>query len=319
MKPLVSIIIPTYKRPLYLGRAIDSVLAQTYTSWELIIIDDNHEDSDDRRETEAFMARYAEDSRVRYLKHANNQGGSAARNTGVKEAKGEFIAFLDDDDEWLPEKLEHQMALFEQGDADLGLVYSARMKVDDAGETVELEIPSKRGFIFPDILIRNFIGTTSTVLCRRLALQEVGLFDASLPAAQDFDLYIRLAQRYSVDFVEEPLVKRHVHDGERITSNPVRKVKAYEAIHQKYAPLYAKYPKQRSRFFHQYGKKLMMAGERKRAEKMFRQAYQANPQNWKLLGFMLVASAGTDSYSVLQKTTRPFRNIWRKLFNSQNR
>jgi glycosyltransferase involved in cell wall biosynthesis len=318
VEPRISIVIPTYKRPVYLERAINSVFAQTYASWELIIVDDNAEGSEHRFETEAFMVRYSNDPRVRYLKHTSNQGGSAARNTGVREAVGEFIAFLDDDDEWLPEKLERQMAVFQQGGADLGLVYSARMKVDGTGEKVELELPSRRGFVFPDILVRNFIGTTSTVLCRRSALCEVECFDASLPAAQDFDLYIRLTQRYRVDFVDVPLVKRYVHNGERITGNPVNKVKAYDAIHRKYAPLYAKYPEQRSQFFYRYGKKLMTAGERERAETLFREAYRANPRNWQSLGLMLIAGTGAESYGLLQKVTRPVRNLVRRLFSSQN-
>ena len=110
-KPEVSVVITTYKRPGKLGRAIKSVLDQSLEDWELIIVDDNNGDSPFRAETEAFMATYLGDSRIRYIKHEKNSGAPAARNTGIKAAVGTYIALLDDDDEFESTKLEKQLTL----------------------------------------------------------------------------------------------------------------------------------------------------------------------------------------------------------------
>ncbi|MBQ7745857.1 MAG: glycosyltransferase family 2 protein, partial [Spirochaetia bacterium] len=123
-KPEVSVVITTYKRPEKLGRAIKSVLDQSLKDWELIIVDDNSVDSPFRAETEAFMAGYLGDSRIRYIKHEKNSGAPAARNTGIKAAVGTYIALLDDDDEFESTKLEKQLALFKSSDLEnLGVVY----------------------------------------------------------------------------------------------------------------------------------------------------------------------------------------------------
>ncbi len=108
MNPTVSVIIPTYNRANLVSRAIKSVLNQTYQDFEIIVVDDCSEDN-----TEEIVKSF-NDSRIRYIKHKKNKGGSAARNTGIKRARGKYIAFLDDDDEWLPSKLEKQIMLFEK-------------------------------------------------------------------------------------------------------------------------------------------------------------------------------------------------------------
>ena len=111
---LVSIIIPTYKRPLMLDRAIESALSQTYYNLEIIVVDDNDENSNFRRETELCMAKYKKKKKVRYIKHRKNLGGSLARNTGIKQSNGKYITFLDDDDEYSPDKVEKQIKKFNE-------------------------------------------------------------------------------------------------------------------------------------------------------------------------------------------------------------
>ena len=111
-QPLVSVIIPTYKRLGMLGRAIDSVLNQTYNNIEIIIVDDNNEDSEYRKETERFMKKYDDNIEIKYVKHKQNKNGAAARNTGINNANGVYIAFLDDDDEFSPKKIELQIIFF---------------------------------------------------------------------------------------------------------------------------------------------------------------------------------------------------------------
>jgi len=121
--PLVSVIIPTYGRSELLDRAIDSVLAQTYDNIEIIVVDDNNSNSEHRKHTENVLQKYLQNGQAVYLKHEKNVGGSAARNTGIKASKGEYVALLDDDDEWFPEKIEKQISYFEILGDNIGVIY----------------------------------------------------------------------------------------------------------------------------------------------------------------------------------------------------
>jgi glycosyltransferase involved in cell wall biosynthesis len=236
---LVSIVVPTYSRPVFLERALASIYAQTYANWELIVVDDNHPDSEARRETEALMARH---SRATYLRHEQNRGGSATRNTGIKAARGDFVAFLDDDDEWLPEKLEKQMAVFVTAEPKVALVYTgARHVYADERHNVVRE-PTLAGEVLIPLIRENVIGTTSTVVCRREALLAIGMFDETLPASQDYDLFFRLAQRYQFAVVPEALTLSHRHGEGNIGSNVAGKVLAYTTFYCKHQATMAAHP-----------------------------------------------------------------------------
>lgn len=113
--PKVSVVIPTYKRPKYLKRALDSVLRQTYKNIEIIVVDDNNSDDEYRIETEKFMKKF-NDSRIKYIKHERNKNGSAARNTGIKNSSGKYITFLDDDDEFADQRIEKLVQCMENLD-----------------------------------------------------------------------------------------------------------------------------------------------------------------------------------------------------------
>jgi len=117
---LVSVIIPTYKRPNMLGRAIDSVLEQSYSNIEVIVVDDNSDGDKYRLETIQYMERYADDPRVKYIKHKINQSGSAARNTGIQNSVGEYIAFLDDDDYFFKDRVKEAILFLRNSNVDCG-------------------------------------------------------------------------------------------------------------------------------------------------------------------------------------------------------
>jgi GT2 family glycosyltransferase len=208
---LVSVVLPTYDRPDLLGRAIESVLSQSYRSWELIVVDDNSPDSAARLGTERFMARFVEDARVKYLRHEVNRGGAAARNTGIRAAAGEFVAFLDDDDEWEPAKLERQVAALERAQPTAAVAYCGFRKVFDDSGLVKLVLPVPPRHGLDELFRRNTIGTTSAIMCRRQALLDVGLFDETLPRRQDIDLYVRLARRSEFVPIPEVLLTWHRH------------------------------------------------------------------------------------------------------------
>jgi GT2 family glycosyltransferase len=233
--PRVSVVVPTFRRAEFLPRAIASVQQQSVDDWELIIVDDNEPGSRERSQTEELLESYAYDRRILYVRHSTNQGGGAARNTGIRAASGPFVAFLDDDDEWDQRKLEAQLALIEDEQAqDIGLVYCRFTVVEKATGRVREHRTHGGSPSVRQLLMRNEIGTTSCVLCRATALHEVGLFDEDLPARQDVDLYIRLAQRYAVAFVDESLVTLHIHGRPSISTDLDGSIRAHALFVAKY-------------------------------------------------------------------------------------
>jgi len=235
--PRVSVVLPTYRRPQQLARAIATVQAQTITDWELIVVDDNDPGHPDRLHTEQALAQHLVDTRVRFLRHDENRGGSAARNSGIRAARGAWIAFLDDDDEWHATKLERQLELSDGSASDVALVYcrSHTLHNGTGQESAYRSEPDKcdvRG-----LLRRNHIGGTSCVMCRADALHEVGLFDEALASRQDIDLYVRLADRYAFAFVDAPLVTMNLHADGRISTNLRSKVKGHIQFYEKHREL----------------------------------------------------------------------------------
>ena len=202
----VSVIIPTYNAPKYLVCAVDSVLNQTYKDYEIIIVDDGS-DQLTREEICPYMEQF---SNIRYL-YQDNKGPAAARNKGIEASSGEYIAFLDHDDIWLPNKLEVQMKLFNEGPS-VGLVY-CRFKYlyEDSGIIKEDYREYCSGQVLDRFLSKNYIPTTSLVIARRECFSTLGGLDESLRIVDDYDFYIRVAQRYEFAYSDECLViwRRH--------------------------------------------------------------------------------------------------------------
>ena len=229
MSQLVSVVITTYMRsPKVVFRAIESVLNQTYPDIEIIIVDDSPADYPQRTILEKEISKY----NVKYIQHPTNMGACVARNTGLRVANGKYIAFLDDDDEWLPDKIERQLSKFT--DDQIALVYCARVVIDDSSNTVSNEeLVEASGYIFDSLIFNNFIGSTSFPLIRKSALDEIGGFDPKIQSAQDYDVWLRLSQKYKVDYVSVPLVKYHIHGGERISTNHKARISGQERLIQK--------------------------------------------------------------------------------------
>jgi len=199
---LVSVVLPTYNRRQSVGKAIQSVLQQTYTRLELLVVDDASTDG-----TEQLVQRI-DDARISYLRHQNNRGGSAARNTGLDAARGSLVAFQDSDDEWLPHKLQRQIEMLGQAGETTGAVYCPyRRSFPDGTVQTHPADPTTapRGEIHRALLHANFIGTP-TILARRACVDSVGGFDEELQRFQDWDWMIRVSRNWQVGIVEEPLV-----------------------------------------------------------------------------------------------------------------
>jgi len=200
-KSKVSVIIPTYNRANLLHRAIKSVLNQTWQDLEIIVVDDGSTDN-----TEEDVKRFG-DQRIRYIRHKKNKGSAVARNYGIKIARGEYIAFQDSDDEWLPEKIEKQMEIFKTAPSKIGVVYTGLWRIENNKKIYipSSEISKKEGDIHNALFIKNFVTLPSAVV-KKECFKTVGLFDENLPRLQDWDLWIRISKHYQFKFIDEPLV-----------------------------------------------------------------------------------------------------------------
>ena len=230
---MISVVITTCKRdPSIVNRAIESVLSQTFTNWELIVVDDSPSFYPRRTEIKRMvegLSRY----NVRYIAHDQNFGACKARNTGLSEAQGEYIAYLDDDDEWVSTKLEKQIKKFEQSSKNTALIYCGYLTKFPTGGYKTVSLCLQRGKVFDQLILKNFIGGTYFPLIKTEALHEIKGFDERMQSAQDFDVWLRLASKYEVDYVNEPLVIYHICHGEQISGNPVRKLNGLRCLYQK--------------------------------------------------------------------------------------
>ncbi|MBD2388332.1 glycosyltransferase family 2 protein [Cylindrospermum sp. FACHB-282] len=208
--PKVSIIIPAYNAMTYLPTTLASVLQQTFTDFEVLIIDDGSTDHLHQWITEIL------DSRVKLIRQ-NNQGISAARNTGINNSKGKYIAFLDADDLWETTKLEEQIYLLDNNPT-IGLVYTWIKLVDHHGKSSGRIIKSHiQGNMWQQIVEYNPI-QTSTVIVRRDCLDNVGIFDQNLSSAEDWELWVRISFHYPFAVIKKPLVNYRLHQN-NITKN----------------------------------------------------------------------------------------------------
>ena len=213
--PKVTVIIPTHNRANLLTRAVQSVLSQTFTNYEIIIIDDYSSD-----DTQEIVAEFDVPS-IRSFRHDQSRGASAARNTGIAQARGEYIAFLDDDDEWLPMKLQEQVELIEASSPNVALVYGWLDRINDSNHRMKRG-PRKHthGDAFDALLSLTTIAPTSTLLVRSSAVRDIGGFDESLPRGNDADFISRISRRYEIVVLPKVIVKYHTdHGHSRISDN----------------------------------------------------------------------------------------------------
>ena len=228
--PEVSVVITTRNRPKFLLQAIQSVKAQTTPPLEIIVVDDCSDSALPQEITNAADASY-----IKIIRHSVPCGGSAARNTGIRASSGAYIAFLDDDDVWRPEKLELQLQQF--NNEQVGAVYCGVVYIDQYSRLINTpirrEYPS--GNLHNAFLIEDRTAPTSSYLVRRNVFEVVGYFDEKLPARQDWDMWIRVAESFLINAVGAQLVKMRYHSESRISSNYLNLLYAQEYIRKKYS------------------------------------------------------------------------------------
>ena len=199
----VDVVIPTYNDLEYLKEAVESVLTQTHTELTLYVVDDGSTDG-----TEGYVESIT-DPRVRYLRKENG-GQASARNLGIRASSAPFVAFLDADDLWYPDKLERQLELI-RGDDRLGLIHAHQRRIDERGAVVGTVEYDLRGMVFERLLDGNFVsGSGSMVLVRREVFDRLGLFREDFLIGEDWDMWLRLSRHYAIDYVPDYLAALRV-------------------------------------------------------------------------------------------------------------
>lgn len=233
----VSVIIPTHFRSDRLKNALASVMRQTWKKIEIIVVSDGFDE-----ETDTYMKLIRlEDERIKYITYKNSQGANHARNIGIENASGEFVAFLDDDDVWHKDKIARQITIMNK-DEKIGIVNCGVRSIFVESDTYYDSSLVCEGDISKNILYGNCIGSTSAVMVRKIALNQCGGFDEDLPAMQDFDLWIRICQKFQVDTVREIQLYYYNYNASgaqtQISRSLAKYLDAIKIINRKYAKLY---------------------------------------------------------------------------------
>ena len=224
----VSVILTTYKRsPEMVERALVSIENQTYKNLEIIVVDDSPSDYMFVKDVENTVKKHAQ---VMYIKHSHNMGACVARNTGLKKATGKYVCFLDDDDEFVSNKIDVQLRKIKE-DSSIAMVYcNCFLLNEETGQVSVRKQTFHNGNIYYKLLEKNFVGTTSFPLIRTKCIKKLGGFDPQMTACQDYEMWLRICKDYRVDYVEDPLVIYHYHGGEQISKNPQKRIEGLERL-----------------------------------------------------------------------------------------
>ena len=231
-RDLVSVIIPSYKRADTIERAVRSALDQSYGNVEVVVVDDNSQDGT------VEIVQALGDERVTVLAHAENRGGNAARRTAIEHSRGGYLAFLDADDVWFPDKLRAQFERLAQAGPDYQMVYTWYESELPDGSIAPPHHSRAEGLATPELLMSNFVGTFSTVLVSRAAHDRAGGLDPTLPSCQDWEFYLRLNRLTGIACVPRILVRywRGDHDPTRISSSRDRVAAGHAEIYRRLEP-----------------------------------------------------------------------------------
>lgn len=292
----MSVVIPTYNRADRLSRAIDSVLDQTFGNFEIIVVDDDSTD-----DTADVVRRY-DDDQIRFVRHDRNRGGSAARNTGIEAATGDFVAFLDDDDAWRANKLAAQVERYERADSEVGVVYSGIENVDSNRKTNAIKTPNVEGDVTKRLLLGNFVGTFSVLMVDAETIEATGLLDERFPSWQDWEYYVRLSREAGFASVPEPLVVRDASDHEQIsgdfdtkreTTYPLA-VEAFDPIAEEYGRWFKRRMHARLRF--RLGYAALLRGRYRTARRWLARALMTDPFVPQAYAYWILSLGGNRLY-----------------------
>jgi glycosyltransferase involved in cell wall biosynthesis len=281
MTPSVSIVMPVYNREKYVGRAIQSVLNQTFTNWELIVVDDCSTDGTCR------VASSFTDSRISIITMPDNRGAAAARNVAIRKSRGLLISFLDSDDAYLPKFIERTVSKFNIVSQNIGIVWTGVRYIRGAGNNKHiLESmwrPAKNHEPYFLFLSDLRIGTNSGITIRKQTFDRIGLFDETLPAAEDTDLFLRISQHYRYDFIDECLIEIHQTEADRLSKRFDKIAQAYELILPKHIKTISLHKSLRLKFFYKMLWLSYHSGRSQQARNYFRKLLKdgvVNAKGW---------------------------------------
>lgn len=248
--PKVSVIVPSYRRPELLKKTLRSVLDQSYADWELIVVDDNGKDTPSQIETAELMGSFLSDSRVNYLILEKNSGGSAARNFGWRLAEGKYICFLDNDDEFYPKKLEHQLKVLEQSGFKMTVCRFDSFKNEKKVRTSPV-LPQFENYLIPFAKGDLNFAAGSTMMVSKSLLEEIGGYDEVFRRKQDVELMIRLLEIEKLFVDDRILVRLNIDD-----RNNVPKIENFrkfqELFNLKFKGIFEHFPKEDRMAISQY-------------------------------------------------------------------
>ena len=287
--PKVSVIIPTHNRAEFLRSAITSVLHQTFQDFEIVIVDDASKDH-----TQEVIAHF-NDARIKVIHNQVSKGDAGARNIGVVNSNCEYVAFLDDDDEWLPEKLKIQICLLDNSPPEVGGVCTGCFTIEKAsGRVLSIHNPERS-----DIFKGNFI-TTSSILLRRKCFEKCHLFDESMPTSSDYDMWIRISKKFSFEIVKIPLVKYHINENS-LTFNYEKMIRGREILFEKYDKFFKRYPKEYGKEYLHLGILYCYEGEVQKGMRAFSKAIRMNPFDIRNYFNVSLSLLGAERFKKLKK------------------
>lgn len=297
--PKVSVVIPTHNRPELIQRAIASVLAQTAQDFEIIVVDDGMIHS----ATEIVSS--FNDERIRYIQNEIPLGGGGSRNKGINEARGEYIAFLDDDDEWRSDKLELQISALDRADRKIVICFSGIEMVDGSGKVIRTILPREEGPIIPfeRLLYRPYIWTSSIMIRTSCCREEGYIFDERLPKNQEWDLTLRISESHQFFAINETLTRIHVlgddaHMGGK--GNILNIIKGNEIFLEKHRALYERYPRSYAAQLFRLGGFNYEAGNFNEVKKLIFKSWKLQPFNMIYCTHLCASLFGESFYSSLK-------------------
>jgi glycosyltransferase involved in cell wall biosynthesis len=310
-KPEVSIILPTYNRAKLIENSLKSILNQTCQDFEVIVVDDGSTDN-----TDIIINKLREnDERIKYIKHKFNKGGSAARNTGIRNALGKYIAFQDSDDEWLPEKLELQLGAIKNAGKKVGIIYSGMLRINnkDTEFVPPARVVKKEGNIYNELLKGSFIGTP-TILGRVDCFNDVDGFDESLSRLQDWDIVLRLSKKYEFKYIDKALIISYF-TSDSIGTNQKAFIEAMTIIINKHYSEFNKHKNILSKHYFNMGKILFMESNVLNSRTYFVKAWRANPLGFKIILTYFLTFLGYITFERVNLVVRKINSVFIKKLN----
>jgi glycosyltransferase involved in cell wall biosynthesis len=304
--PEISAILPTYKRARVLGRAIKSVLDQTFQDFELIIIDDNSNDG-----TEELVKGFNSE-KIRYYCQEAKTSPAKARNRGIQLALGKYIAFQDSDDQWMPNKLEKQFVELEKSPAEVGVCYC---KCEIITKYMKSYLPQKwisptEGKIFESLLKDSFIGP-QVAMIKREGFERVGSFNEKFAVYEDYDLFLRLSKHYDFSYINEPLVTIYPQN-DSISKNQIVMIACYRQILENYYQDINRDKKLLAIYHHRIGSGLCSNGKRKEGRKYLLKAFKSNPRDLELSLALFLSFFGNRIYTTVGNTYWQIKKLFQR-------